>query len=262
MTVLDRFRLDGKVALVTGASRGIGRASALALAEAGADVVLAARRPDVLEEAAAAVRALGRKALPVPTDASDMKQLDALAKRTLDEFGRADVLINNAGGTPPVIALALEDADFEHAYRFNVTSALHLSRALAPHMKGAGAIVNISSAMSHQVDVGFVAYGAAKAALNHMTRLLAREWGPHVRVNAIAAGATETDALAFVVADEETKAKMIARHPMKRLGQPEDIAAAVLYLASPASAWVTGKIFEIDGGAAASTWPYEIPGGL
>jgi 7-alpha-hydroxysteroid dehydrogenase len=261
--ILERFRLDGKVAIVTGGGRGIGRASALALAEAGADVAIAARRPETLDDVASEIRALGRRALPVPTDVNDLAALDRLVLRTLSELGGIDVLVNNAGGTPPTIALGLSDADFEAAYHFNVTSALHLSRACAPHLaKRGGSVVNMSSAMSHVVDSGFVAYGAAKAALNHMTRLLAVEWAPKVRVNAIAAGATLTDALEFVAAMDELKQKMVAATPMGRLGAPEDIAAAVLFLASDASAWVTGKIFEIDGGALGSVWPMKIPGGL
>lgn len=251
------------MAIVTGGGRGIGRASAIALAEAGADVAIAARREEVLEEVAGEIRKLGRRALVVPTDVNDAAALDRLVERTVSELGGVDVLVNNAGGTPPTIALGLSDADFEAAYHFNVTSALRLSRACAPLMaKNGGSIVNMSSAMSHEVDVGFVAYGAAKAALNHMTRLLAAEWAPKVRVNAIAAGATLTDALEFVASMDVLKSQMVERTPMARLGDPEDIAAAVLYLASNASAWVTGKILEVDGGALGSVWPIKIPGGL
>jgi 7-alpha-hydroxysteroid dehydrogenase len=261
--ILERFRLDGKVAVVTGGGRGIGRASALALAEAGADVVIAARRPDTLEEVALEIRALGRRALTVPTDVNDTIQLDRLVERTMTELGAIDVLVNNAGGSPPTIALGLSDSDFEAAYHFNVTSALHLSRACAPILaKKGGSIVNISSAMSHVVDIGFVAYGAAKAALNHMTRLLAIEWAPKIRVNAIAVGATLTDALEFVASMDSLKAQMVERTPMGRLGSPEDIAATVLFLASDASSWTTGKILEVDGGALGSVWPIKIPGGL
>jgi 7-alpha-hydroxysteroid dehydrogenase len=172
--------------------------------------------------------------------------------------------VNNAGGWPPTIALAVSDEDFEAAYRFNVTAPLHLSRKAAPHLarEGRGSIVNISSAMSHLVDTGFVAYGAAKAALNHMTRLLAHEWAPRVRVNAVAAGATVTDALEAFVTMDDLRAKMEALTPMARLGTPDDIANAVLFLASPASAWITGKVLEVDGGTIASNWPFKIPGGL
>ena len=261
--ILDAFRIPDKIALVTGASRGIGRATALALAEAGADVVLAARREADLEAVAAAVRERGRRALVVPTDVRDGAALDALLGRCLDHFGRLDILVNNAGGTPPCIALAVSDEDLLASFQFNVVSALHLSRAAARELAARrGAIVNISSAMSHVVDSGFSAYGAAKAALNHLTRLLAHEWAPHVRVNALAVGATRTDALDAFVGMPELLAQMEQRTPLGRLGQPEDIAAAVLWLVSPAGSWMTGKIIEIDGGAPGSTWPLPIPSGL
>jgi 7-alpha-hydroxysteroid dehydrogenase len=262
--LLERFRLDGKVALVTGGSSGIGRASASALAEAGASVVLAARGKARLDEAAAALVAKGGRALAVPTDANDPAALDALLARALAEHGRVDVLVNVAGGTPPMTALAVTDADLDAAFHFNVTSAFHLARAVAPGMAraGGGSIVNISSAMSHRIDAGFVAYGAAKAALDHMTRLLAHEWAPRVRVNAVAAGATRTEALSFVADMPELDRQMVARTPLGRLGEPEDIALAVLFLASPASAWVTGQILPVDGGAVGSVWPMPIPNGL
>lgn len=262
--ILDSFRLTNRVAIVTGGGRGIGRAVCLAFAEAGADVVVAARRAEVIEEVAGEVRARGRRALAVSTDVTVPGDLDNLLARTLESFGRLDIVVNNAGGYPPTIALGLTDEELEAAFHFNVTAALHLSRAAAPHLarSGHGAIVNISSAMSHLVDSGFVAYGAAKAALNHMTRLLAYEWAPKVRVNAVAAGATLTDALGLFTSAGDNLAKMEALTPMGRLGQPEDIAAAVLYLASPAGAWVTGKILEVDGGTIATNWPFPIPGGL
>ncbi|HUU33991.1 MAG TPA: glucose 1-dehydrogenase [Vicinamibacterales bacterium] len=260
--ITDRFRLDGKVAIVTGAGRGIGRAIALGLAEAGADVVCAARTPEQIESAAETIRGLGRRALALPCDVNDSAQLDRLVTGAIEEFGRIDVVVNNAGGTPPTPALQLTNEVFEAAFHFNVTSALHLSRAAIPHMlkqDEAGAIVNISSALSHRVESGFVAYGTAKAALSHMTRLLGFELAPRVRVNAIAVGATETDALAPFLAAGDLRQQMEALTPMARLGTVEDIAAAALYLASPASSWVTGKVFEIDGGTVASNWPIKIP---
>jgi 7-alpha-hydroxysteroid dehydrogenase len=264
--ILDRFRLDGKVAIVTGASAGIGRASALAFAEMGANVVCAARTPERLEKAAAEIRALGRQALAVPCDVNVAAQLEEVVAQAVKEFGRIDVVVNNAGGTPPTAALDLSQKDFEAAFHFNVGSAFLLTRLSVPHMVkdgGTGAVVNITSTMSHLVDQCFVAYGTAKAALAHMTRLLAHEFAPHVRVNAVAAGATETDALLpFLEAAPDLRKQMEALTPMGRLGKPEEIATAVLYLASPASSWVTGKIFDIDGGTIASNWPVKMPTGL
>jgi 7-alpha-hydroxysteroid dehydrogenase len=262
--ILDRFRMDGKVAVVTGASRGIGRAAAVALAEVGCDVVLCARRPKPLQRAADEVAALGRRAVAISADVTRPDALDALVARTLDEFGRVDVLVNTAGGWPPTPALRVTDAQLEEAFRMNVGQAFHLARAFAPRLaEQGGSIVNVSSAMGHLVDSGFVAYGTTKAALLHLTRLLAYEWAPRVRVNALAVGATRTDALApFLAAGPRLEAEMVARHPLGRLGEVEDVAAAVVYLASPASAWVTGKVLEVDGGAVASTWPIPIPSGL
>lgn len=261
---LGRLRVDGKVAIVTAASSGIGRASALLLAQAGAKIVAAARREDRLDELVKEIRDAGGEALAVRTDMTSGAQIDALLAKTIDAFGGVDILVNVAGGTPPTVALAVTDDELQAAFQFNVTSAFHLARAAAPHLakNGAGAIVNISSAMSHRVDSGFVAYGAAKAALDQMTRLLAHEWAPKIRVNAVAAGATKTEALAFVSAMPGVEQGMVARTPLARLGEPEDIAHAVLFLASPASAYVTGQILAVDGGAPTSVWPFPIPGGL
>ena len=262
--MLDRFKLNGKVAIVTGASAGIGHGSALALAESGANIVLAARTADRLEAAAAEIRKTGVKALAIPTDVNDLAQLQRLVDTTLKELGRIDVLVNNAGGTAPSPALHLDVKDFEAAFHFNVGTAFQLSKLCAPHMaKDGGAIVNISSAMSYMVDPGFVAYGTAKAALSHLTRLLACEWAPTIRVNALAVGATETEALGmFLNAMPELKKQMIDMTPMARLGTPEDIALAVLYLASPAGGWITGKVFEVDGGTVTSNWPIKMASGL
>ncbi len=261
---LERFRLDGKVAIVTGGGSGIGRASALVLGEAGAKVVIAARTAAKIEEVATLVRKAGGEALAVPTDMTVPAQIDALLAKTLAAYGGVDVVVNVAGGTPPTVALAVTDAELAAALQFNVTSAFHLARIAAPHLAkgGAGAIVNISSAMSHRVDSGFVAYGTAKAALDHMTRLLAHEWAPKIRVNAVSVGATRTEALAFVTSMPGVEEGMVAKTPLGRLGEPEDIALAVLYLASSASAWVTGQILAVDGGAPGSVWPFPIPGGL
>jgi len=260
--ILARFRLTARVAIVTGAGRGIGRAAALALAEAGADVAVAARRREDLDAVVASIEQLGRRGLAVPCDVNVGEQIDALIAKTLERFGRIDVVVNNAGGTPPTPMLQLSDETFEAAFHFNVTSAMRLSRKAIPAMleRDGGSIVNISSALAHMVESGFVAYGTAKAALSHMTRLMAAEFAPRIRVNALAVGATVTDALSPFLTAGDLQKQMEALTPMARLGTPEDIACAVLYLASPAAGWVTGKVFEIDGGTVDSNWPIKIPG--
>jgi 7-alpha-hydroxysteroid dehydrogenase len=252
--ILDRFRLTDRVAIVTGAGKGIGRGIALAFAEAGADVVCAARTPADVDATAAEVRARGRRALALRCDVTKSEDLAALVTATLGELGRLDVLVNNAGGTGPRPALDTSERFFEAALRFNVTSAFLLSRLCVPKMietAGGGAIVNISSRSSDMVQTGFVAYGAAKAALNMMTRNLAAELAPRVRVNAISVGGVDTQALAMVLANDALRRQFEANTPMGRPGTPEDIAAAALFLASDAASWVTGKIFQIDGGTEA-----------
>jgi 7-alpha-hydroxysteroid dehydrogenase len=258
--LLDRFRVAGKVAIVTGAGRGIGAGAALALAEMGADVACAARTREQIEEVAEKARGLGRRALAVPCDVNDRADIENVVKRAVAELGRVDILVNNAGGWPPQPALETSEESFEGAFHFNVTSAFTMTRLVVPHMleREGGAIVNISSAAGRYVVPGFVAYGTAKAALSFMTRMLAQEFAPRVRVNAIAVGAVETSALAPFL-DDELRAQMSALTPMRRIGTVEDIALAVLYLATPASSWVTGKVFEIDGGSEVSNWPFPPP---
>ncbi|GBD26237.1 putative oxidoreductase [bacterium HR30] len=261
MALLDRFKLTGKVAIVTGAGRGIGRACALAFAEVGAKVVCAARTEEQIQDTANQVRHLGSDAVAVRCDVNERADLEQLVDATLGRFGRIDILVNNAGGTPPCEALYTSERMFEEAFHFNVTSAFLLTRLAVPHMlrtAGEGVVLNISSAAGRFPLAGFVAYSTAKAALSHMTRVLGQEFAPKVRVNAIAVGATETSALVPFLNDE-LRAKMEALTPMRRLGSVEDIALAALYLVSPASSWVTGKVLEVDGGTETSNWPFPPP---
>ncbi len=248
--MLERFRLDGKIAIVTGAGRGIGAATARAMGEAGANVVLASRTAEQLEAVAADVRAFGGQALVVPTDVNENANIEALAHATIEEFGRIDIVVNNAGGTPPRPFLDTSPGYFERAFHFNTTTAFVLSKAAVPHMieQGEGTIVNISSAIGRLRDRGFSAYGTAKAALTHLTRLMAADLAPKVRVNGIAVGSVATSALETVLTDDGVRTEMVTGTPLKRLGEPDDIALCALYLASPAASFVTGKIFEIDGG--------------
>ncbi len=257
--VFDRFRLDGKVAVITGAGRGIGAGCARALAEAGADIVGGARTIEQVEEVAEEVRGMGRRALAVPCDVLEREQLENLVAKTIEEFGRIDVLVNNAGGYPPVPALRTSEKAFEECFRFNVTTAFLLSRFVIPHMLegDGGSIVNISSAAGRNPMSGFVAYGTAKSALSFMTREFAMEFAPRVRVNAIEVGSTDTSSLGPFL-DADSRAKMEELTPMKRLGEVEDIAIGAMYLASPASSYVTGKVLEIDGGLTTGNWPFPI----
>jgi 7-alpha-hydroxysteroid dehydrogenase len=250
VSALDAFRLDGKVAIVTGAGRGIGASIARTFADAGANLVLTARTKEQLDEVAADVRAAGGEALVIPADVNDNDVLEEIVARTVAELGRIDVVVNNAGGTMPRPFLDTSPGFFERSFHFNVTTAFVLSKAATPHLlaSGEGSIVNISSAIGRLRDRGFVAYGTAKAALSHMTRLTAADLAPKVRVNAIAVGSIATSALEIVLDNPEIHDEMVRRTPLKRLGRPEDIALCALYLASPAGSFVTGKLFEVDGG--------------
>jgi 7-alpha-hydroxysteroid dehydrogenase len=258
VSILDRFHLDGRVALVTGAGRGIGAASARVLAEAGADIAITARTAAQLDAVADDIRAMGRRVLTVPGDVNDLEFLALFAAQAEAELGRIDVVVNNAGGAPPAEFATLTPKAFEAAFHFNVTTALALTQACTPQLvANEGSVVNISSMAGRVASRGLTAYGTAKAALSHLTRYLATEMNPRVRVNAIAVGSTATSALETVLESPEIHDAMVAATPLRFIADPEDIALGVLYLASPASRYVTGKVIEIDGGTQAST--LEIP---
>ena len=261
MSILDRFRVDGQVAIVTGAGRGIGRASAIALAEAGADVVLAARSIDQLEEVAEIIRATGRRAEPISFDVMQLDRLGELVDLAVERLGGVDIVVNNAGGSMPKPLLDTSARSFEKAITFNVTTALELTKAAVPVMleRGGGSVVNISSAAGRMADRGFAAYGTAKAALSHLTREMAADLSPKIRVNGIEVGSVATSALDVVLTDDTLREQMEAGTPLKRLGEPEDIAAGVLYLCSPAGSYMTGKLLQIDGGLTAQTLGLGLP---
>jgi 7-alpha-hydroxysteroid dehydrogenase len=260
-SVLDLFRIDGRVAVITGGGRGIGAASARALAEAGADVVLTARTEAQLEGVAADVRALGRTAVVVACDANDLDALTATVDIARDTFGRLDIVVNNVGGTAPRPFLDSDPRFLEDAFHFNVTTAFALTRAAAPLMLqgDGGSVVNVTSVMHRFVDRGYVGYSTVKAALAQLTRLSAADLAPRIRVNAVAPGSIATDALQIVLETEALRDEMERRTPMKRIGDPVDIAAAVLYLASPAARFVTGAVLEVSGGLASPNLAMDLP---
>lgn len=260
--ILDRFRLDGQVAVVTGAGRGLGAAIALAFAEVGADVLVSSRTKNELEDVAGQVRTLGRRAHVVVADLADTDATAALAQTAVDEFGRLDVVVNNVGGTMPNLLLNTTTKDLKSAFTFNVATAHALTIAAAPLMlqhSGGGNIINITSTMGRLAGRGFAAYGTAKAALAHYTRLAALDLCPRIRVNAIAPGSIRTSALEVVAGNDEMRTQLEKATPMRRLGDPADIAAAAVYLASPAGAYLTGKTLEVDGGLIMPNLELPIP---
>ncbi|MCB1615042.1 MAG: glucose 1-dehydrogenase [Pseudomonadales bacterium] len=246
--IQEAFSLKGKVAIVTGGGKGIGKATGLVFAEAGASVVFAARTRSDIDAAVIEAKTFGVDALAVECDVLDDEQLANLVKVTVEHFGRIDILVNNAGGTMPKPMDQISAHSFRRALDFNVTSAFLLSQLAMPHLrKSKGCIVNIASAAGRLIQPLFTSYGTVKAALIQMSKLMAAEVAPDVRVNVVSPGSIMTEALQSFI-DEENRQKMRALTPMNALGETADIALAVLYLASPAAKWVTGKDLQVDGG--------------
>lgn len=244
--------LEGKVAVVTGGSRGIGRAIGKTLAEAGAVVALAARGPRDLDRAANEIEATGGRAIAVPTDVTDPEQVQSLVDTTVRELGTIDILVNNAGGAPFMSTIDQIRLDgFEKYFRVNFFSAVHCTRAVGPVLtaKGSGCVLNIASVSGLIASPGLSYYATAKSALIGLTRTTAREWASAgVRVNALAPGWIETEmnevarqSKAFIL----TTTRSI---PLGRWGQPEEVAGAALFLCSPAASWITGTVLLMDGG--------------
>lgn len=255
--LLDRFRMDGRTALVTAAGKGIGAACARALAECGANVVVSARTVADIEAVAEEVRSHGVKATAIQCDMTRSDQIEELVARTADEYGRIDVLINNVGGYPPMPALETSEKAFNQAFTFNATTAFITSKLVIPHMLegDGGSVVAISSTAGRLPAANFSAYGVSKAAMTFLMHNLAHEFAPRIRFNAIAVGSTATTALTNFL-DDNTRRMMEEATPMKRLGEPEDIAMAAVYLASDAGSFITGKTIEVDGGLVANNWPF------
>ena len=256
----DEFRLDGYVALVTGAGRGIGAGIARAYARAGADLVLVARTATELDDVAAAVRATGRTASVIPADLTDVSRVVKIVERAIAEHGRLDILVNNAGGAMPASYLDTTPEALDEAFHFNVAAPFELTRRATPYLldSGRGSVLNITSRMDRLAARGMVTYGTVKAAFTQLTRLLAAELAPGVRVNGIAPGVVDTDGLRAVLTGE-LRARIVSATPLHRLSTVADVANAARWLASPAASYITGKIIEIDGGAEAPTFPDDTP---
>ena len=259
--ILDAFKLTDRVAIVTGAGRGLGAAIAIGFAEAGADVVICARTQSQLDDVSKAVAATGRRAVALCLDSADPEAPAQLVAAAQAEFGRLDIVVNNVGGTMPMPFLDTTPRIFNEAFAFNVTTAFSLTQQATPLLlRSPGAsVINITSTMGRVRDRGYVAYGTAKAALIHMTHLLAADLAPRIRVNAISPGSIATSALEVVSGSPELKAELESKTPLARIGEPEEIAAAALYLASDAAAYVTGKVLDVDGGIEAANLSMKIP---
>jgi 2-deoxy-D-gluconate 3-dehydrogenase len=250
MTTLDRFKLDGKVALVTGANRGLGEAMAVALAEAGADVAGLNRAE--AGSIASQLEALGRcyHHLPLDLATASVSDLQNVIARVIEKFGRLDILVNNAGMIRRTPALDFTESDWDDVLQVNLKAAFFLSQSAAKHMaaNGGGKIINIASMLSYQGGINVPAYTASKHGIMGITRALANEWAKHhINVNAIAPGYMHTDNTAALRADEKRSQAILSRIPAGHWGTPDDLKGAVVFLASDAARYVHGAILPVDG---------------
>jgi NAD(P)-dependent dehydrogenase (short-subunit alcohol dehydrogenase family) len=260
---LELLRLDGRTAIVTGAGRGVGYGIALALAEAGASVVLASRTQGEIDAAAAEIERRGGRALARTADVTVRGALADLVQAAADRFGRIDIVVNNAGGIEGYAPfLELGEQSFRFHFDWNTGSAFLLSQLATPYMLkvGRGAILNISSGAARIGIRGMLAYGVAKAGLEQLTRALAEELAPRIRVNALALGAIMTPALQRTFdLDPGFRDGMIARTPLKRIGTVDAIGAAAVFACSDASDYMTGAVIPIDGGLQDTNLPFKLP---
>jgi NAD(P)-dependent dehydrogenase (short-subunit alcohol dehydrogenase family) len=249
------FSLEGKIAVVTGGTSGIGRAIALGLAEAGADVVATGRRRQQVEEAAAEIEARGRKSLPQPSDVNDRASLEKLLAATLAKFGKVDILVNCAGIIKRTPTLDLGEEEWASILNTNLTGTLRASQIFGRHMieRGYGRILNIASLNSFVALTEVAAYAASKAGVASLTRSLAVEWSKKgVTVNAIAPGVFRTDINAKLLDSTARGQELLMRTPMGRFGKTEELVGAAIYLASDSASFVTGEVLVVDGGFLAS----------
>ena len=244
------FDLTGKVAVITGASKGLGRAMALGFADAGADVVVSSRRIDACEEVAAEIRAKGRRALAVACHVADWAQCDALVAAAVAEFGKINILVNNAGIAPvPPSLMGVTEELFDKTFGVNVKGPLRLMAMAAEHMPAGGSIINISTKASQRPSPFTVVYAGSKAALNAITQATAQEFGPRgIRVNAIVCGPFITDSFSKAIPTPEAAKRVAKMISVGHIGQPEEILGTALLLASDASSYMTGALLNLDGG--------------
>jgi NAD(P)-dependent dehydrogenase (short-subunit alcohol dehydrogenase family) len=258
MVNISRFSLEGKVALVTGGSRGIGRAAALGFAEAGADVVISSRKQEDLEKTAEEIRGKGRKAIPIAAHLGRLDQITSLVEKVMGEFGRIDILVNNAG-TAPALASILEAEEklWDSVFNLNLKGLYFMSQAVARKMKdlGGGAIINTASIDGFRPQKNVGIYSISKAAVVMATKSMAYELAPYnIRVNAIAPGFVDTKMLnsnwAHLTEEQagKEKASMMSQIPLQRFAKPDEMAGAMIFLASDASGYITGETIIIDGG--------------
>ena len=249
--ILDKFKLDDKAALVTGASSGIGQAIAIALAEAGADVACHSRSESKGAETCAGVSATGRRAAAVVGEIADKETASRIVEATVEQFGRIDILVNNAGTIRRSAAVDYSEEDWATVIEVNLSSIFRLSQSAGRRMieQGSGKIINIASLLSFQGGVTVPAYTASKSGVAGLTRALANEWAKfNVNVNAIAPGYIETNNTKALRADETRNRQILERIPAGRWGEPADIAGAAVFLASDAGRYVHGHILTVDGG--------------
>jgi NAD(P)-dependent dehydrogenase (short-subunit alcohol dehydrogenase family) len=252
MSGFPRFTLDGQVALVTGAARGLGRNTALALAAAGADVALGFRDARTGADLADEIHALGRRAIRLQMDVTDLAEVQSAVDRAVGEFGRIDILVNNAGLGPENPAERVTEADFDLTCAVNLKGTFFVSQAVGKTMiaRGSGRIINLSSQAGFVALPGESIYCMTKAAIAHLTKCLAVEWGPHgITVNAVAPTFILTPGTAPALEDAAFKADVLERiAALHRVGEPMDVAGAIVFLASPAASLITGHTLVIDGG--------------
>ncbi len=243
--------LKNKVVLLTGASRGIGHATAIGLAKAGADLAIASRKLPDLEKVAAEIKKLGRKCIPIATHVGRMEEINSLVKKTLDEFGKIDVLVNNAATNPSMAsAMDIDERAWDSIMNLNLKGLFFLSQAVAKTMKekGGGKIINIASIAGISPDI-LAVYSISKAGVIMATKVMAQQWGQYnIRVNTVAPGLTKTKFSEALWGNPDILNIAMSRTPLGRPAEPEEMLGAILFLASDASSYVTGQVIAVDGG--------------